>query len=79
MGRHHETQLPAVEQLIARGAIRIVEDDADLEAALRRLLGDAGERSRLANAALDTAAGLRGATERTVRWLEGRRLWPVSR
>jgi 3-deoxy-D-manno-octulosonic-acid transferase len=49
----------------ARAAVQ-VRDDAELEAVVRRLLNDVGERERLGNAASRFVAGQHGTTERTI-------------
>jgi 3-deoxy-D-manno-octulosonic-acid transferase len=53
-------------RLVAEGAAVQVADAAGLEAAVRRLLGDAAERARLGAAARRFVQAQQGATERTV-------------
>jgi 3-deoxy-D-manno-octulosonic-acid transferase len=59
------------ERLVRAGAARQVTDAAELEAAVRELLGDAAERSRAGEAARVFVMQQHGATERTVTLLGG--------
>jgi 3-deoxy-D-manno-octulosonic-acid transferase len=58
-------------RLVQAGAALQVEDEAGLEATVRRLLGDAAERARLGEAARRLVQEQQGATERTVALLDG--------
>lgn len=78
MGPHLHAQLPAVEALRAAGGLAVVSDAAGLGAVLARLLGEGGERKRLAAGAASAVAHLRGAARRAVHHLVAWRLWPVS-
>jgi 3-deoxy-D-manno-octulosonic-acid transferase len=59
------------ERLVRAGAARRVADAAELEAAVREMLGDPAERSRAGGAARAFVTQQQGATERTVTLLGG--------
>ena len=58
-------------RLLEQGAARQVRDAAELEGVVDRLLGDAAERARMGAAARAFVQRQQGATEATVRLLEG--------
>jgi 3-deoxy-D-manno-octulosonic-acid transferase len=60
----------AAARLIEAGGACQVHDDRELEATVRRLLGDASERRQMGQRARDFVLRQQGATERTVKLLE---------
>ncbi len=63
----HQHNAPEIARLLLEHqAVQIVGNDAELSAAVVRLIGDAPERARLAEAARTTVAGNRGALERVL-------------
>ena len=61
----------AATRLIAAGCAEQIADTAALETAVRRLLADAAERTRLGTAARQFVKQQQGATERTLTLLDG--------
>jgi 3-deoxy-D-manno-octulosonic-acid transferase len=70
VGPHTFNFEEATEQAIAAGAAIRVGDAAELTTAVRRLLSDPGQRSRMGNAGRAFTAAHRGATERTLALIE---------
>jgi 3-deoxy-D-manno-octulosonic-acid transferase len=66
VGPHTFNFEEATEQAIAAGATLRVANAAELATEVRRLLADAGERSRMRDAGREFTAAHRGATERTL-------------
>ncbi|HVR75544.1 MAG TPA: 3-deoxy-D-manno-octulosonic acid transferase, partial [Planctomycetota bacterium] len=69
-GPHHENFEEEARLLLAEGAAIRVEDAAELQAALGRLLGESEERRRLAARALEATRRLRGASQAHLAWME---------
>ena len=61
----------AADNAIAAGACRRVSDAAEMLSTAAALLGDEAARTKMENAALVFAERHRGATARTVTWVEG--------
>jgi 3-deoxy-D-manno-octulosonic-acid transferase len=79
MGAHHTSQSDSVAALAARGAIRVVQSDEELEAALATLLADEALCVELGRAARQVVEERRGAARRAVARLATLGLWPVER
>jgi 3-deoxy-D-manno-octulosonic-acid transferase len=75
MGPHHASQRDVVQALEAAGALRVAGSEPELAAALERWLGDRQARDEAGRAALEVAAGRRGAARRTVARLAELGLW----
>ena len=70
VGRHTETCRDSARRLLSAGAAVEVAEAGELAGALIRLLSDATARSEAGANALEAVAAGRGATARTVRFLE---------
>jgi 3-deoxy-D-manno-octulosonic-acid transferase len=78
IGPHHQSQAAGIRALRAGEAVWEADTEAQLVLALATLLGEPASRSRRGAAALEVAAGLRGAAARAVARLEEWRLWPAA-
>jgi 3-deoxy-D-manno-octulosonic-acid transferase len=78
IGPHHPAQEDAVRALERHRGVRIAAPGPALTAALAALLGDAAERGRQAEAALQVAEEMRGAARRAVERLAAWKLWPPA-
>jgi len=78
-GPHHESQLDAVTALRRHDAIRVVEDQRDLQSALETLLSDDADRARRGSAARSAVRALGGAARRAAQCLLALDLWPVPK
>jgi 3-deoxy-D-manno-octulosonic-acid transferase len=65
-GPHVANFAQEAQLLLSSGAARRVQDEADLARAIRELLADEPERTRMGRAAMLAVAGQRGATQRTL-------------
>jgi 3-deoxy-D-manno-octulosonic-acid transferase len=70
-GPHMENFRAVVARLVESGAAIQVANEQVLEAAIAGLLGEPGERAKLANRALEIVAAHDGAAERTARLVLG--------
>ena len=76
-GPHTENFADEVSLLLEGQAALLARDAEELEQAVGKLLGDAGERARLGERAGEVFSGLSGAVERHVEWIA--RALPLSK
>lgn len=78
MGPHHASQVEAVRELVAAGALCVAESEAEVMAGMERLLGDAEARATAGKAGCAVVERRRGAARRTVARLAELGLWAAA-